>query len=181
MQGVTAEVEDPFNMPNGDEMMYPLDGSMGAGPENIVSCRCVMVSVLKGYNFSGDSPKQVEKDLTNAPDSGTMDGGGGINIDSKQLGVKMGKHAKDFGLDPSKSDDRQKFANIVNDIVKNRDEIRDGTFRGQGRELPDGNKSIGEVEFYIKGNDVVVVNNNEFVSVLKNGINNPRIIEAKKR
>lgn len=38
----------------------------------------------------------------------------------------------------------------------------------------------GETDFYIKGNDVVVANNGEFVTILKGGIKNARIKNARK-
>jgi len=102
-----------------------------------------------------------------------------LNIDPKQFGGKIGKHAQDFGLDPSDADDRERMADIINDIVDNYDEIRHGTWPGQGEELPDGRHSPGEVDFYIKGNDVVIVNNGKFVSILKDGTSNAKIIRAK--
>jgi len=105
---------------------------------------------------------------------GIIDSGGGgkmIDISSEQFGKKIGKHAYDYGLDPNNIDDRAKMNDIINDIVNNHDEIRRGAFRGQ----------IGEVDFYIKDNDVVIVNNSEFVTILKDGINNERVKESKAR
>lgn len=49
MQGVTAELDEPFDV-GGSEMMQPLDPNGSA--EQVVNCRCTMVSVLKGYSFS---------------------------------------------------------------------------------------------------------------------------------
>ena len=104
-----------------------------------------------------------------------------MNISPKQFGAKIGKHAQDYGLDPSKAEDRAKMVDIINDIIDNHDEVRYGVFRGQGEELPDGNQKTGKVEFYIKGNDVVIANDGEFVSILKDGVNNPKVNRAKKR
>ena len=92
-------------------------------------------------------------------------------MDSKQIGKKIGKHAQDYGLNPKNESDRAELSSIINDIVDNHDELRRGTFRGQA----------GEVDFYIKGRDVVIVNNGNFVSILKDGIDNPRVIKAKRR
>ena len=96
----------------------------------------------------------------------------GIVFDSIQLGKKVGKHAEDFGLDASKEDDRQKFFEITKAILDNPSEKRVGPWRGQS----------GDVIFYIKGNDVVVVNSNgEYVTTLKNGVQNMRVKNARKQ
>lgn len=96
-----------------------------------------------------------------------------FTIDSKQLGEKSSKHMRDFGLDVSLEADRKKFARIINDIVENNDKIiRNVSWRGQTDTLI----------AYIKGEDVVLVNkNNEFVTILKGGINNARIKNAGKQ
>lgn len=98
--------------------------------------------------------------------------GNKIITEDKQFGKKVGKHAMDYGLDPGKETDRQKMREIINDILNSPDEIRIGEWRSQP----------GKSEFYIKGNDVVVVNNGRFVTILKNGaINNERIKNAGKQ
>lgn len=89
---------------------------------------------------------------------------------SKQLGKKIGKHTKEYGLDPSKVEDREKLRQIIDDILDNADEIRVGNWRSQE----------GESQFYIKGEDVVVVNDGKFVTILKGGIENERIKNARK-
>lgn len=89
----------------------------------------------------------------------------------KQIGNKIGEHAKDFGLNPSKAEDREKMEKIIDDIIDNCDEVRTGDWRGQ----------IGDVDFYIKGNNVVVVNGKKFVTILEGGINNARVKNARKR
>ena len=96
---------------------------------------------------------------------------GGVKITPKQFGRKAGKHASDFGLDPSKGNERKEFEAIINSIVDSPDEIRRGSWRGQ----------YGLCDFYIKGADVVIVNNGNFVSVLKDGINNARVKNARKQ
>ena len=96
----------------------------------------------------------------------------GIRFSSKQLGHKIGRHAEDFGLDPSNPEHRDTIINMINTIISDSDEVRVGNWRGQ----PD------LVEFYIKGEDVVVVNSkHEFITILKGGINNERIKNARKR
>lgn len=89
----------------------------------------------------------------------------------KQIGKKIGKHTKEYGLDPSKVADREKLIQIIDDILTNVDEIRVGNWRSQE----------GESQFYIKGEDVVVVNDDKFVTILKGGIENARIKNARKR
>jgi hypothetical protein len=42
MDGVQVGIDEPFEMPNGDLMMYAGDSSLGAGPENVISCRCTI-------------------------------------------------------------------------------------------------------------------------------------------
>ena len=74
MHGEKVGVNDKFS--NG--LYYPLDPD--GPPEEVINCRCTMVSVLKGYSFSGGAKKQGENVLTNAPDSGIMDSGGGKNV-----------------------------------------------------------------------------------------------------
>lgn len=97
-------------------------------------------------------------------------GNSGIILSDKQFGKKVGRHAKDFGLSPEKAEDREKLRNIIADIINNKDDYAIGNWRGQS----------GQVEFFIKGEDVVIVKNNKFVSILKSGVNNARVKEARK-
>ena len=64
MHLVKVALDEPFIMPNGDEMMQPLDGSLGAGAENIVNCRCVVVSVLRGLTGS-KAYRELEERIKN--------------------------------------------------------------------------------------------------------------------
>lgn len=106
----------------------------------------------------------------------------GVEINDKQFGEKLRRHAKDFGLSPSDNADREKFKDIIQDIVKNRDEIVRGMWRGQGEKLSNGNRADGMVDFIIKGNDAVVAKDGKFISILKDGvINNTRLKNARKR
>lgn len=89
----------------------------------------------------------------------------------KQFGKKIGKHTREYGLDPSNQNDREKMKEIIDDILVNHDEIAQGNWRGQD----------GTVDFYIKGEDVVVVNGNMFVTILKGGVNNARVKNTRKR
>jgi hypothetical protein len=88
----------------------------------------------------------------------------------KQFGKKIGKHAQDFGLDPSKESDRNTIRTIIDDIVANAEEVRIGFWRGQAN----------DVLFHIRGEDVVITDqNNEFITILKGGINNGRVKNAR--
>ena len=89
----------------------------------------------------------------------------------KQFGKKIGKHAQDFGLDPSIESHRQRMHEIIDDICKNAEVTKIGTWRGQDE----------EVLFKIKGKDVVITKQNgEFITILKNGaINSARIKNAR--
>lgn len=94
-----------------------------------------------------------------------------IIITDKQRGKKFGKHCSDWGLDPSAASDREKLEDIIHDIVLSRDEIRIGKFNGQAN----------NVIFYIKGEDVVITNqNNEFVTVMKGGITDGWVKDARR-
>lgn len=93
-----------------------------------------------------------------------------ISFEDKQIGKKAGKHCEDFGLDAKKPEDRGKFFDITKDIIDNADVKKTGTWRGQ----------TGTVTFYAKGTDVVVVDqNNNYITTLKDGVNNQRYKEAK--
>ena len=95
-----------------------------------------------------------------------------LTFSKKQFGKKVGKHAVDFGLDPSSETDRTKVYQIVQDIVSTATEQRIGFWRGQSN----------DVVFHIKGDDVVVTTlNGEFITILKGGINNERVKNAGKR
>ena len=90
--------------------------------------------------------------------------------EDKQFGKKVGRHAKDYGFDPKSAEDREKFSEIIKDIVHNASERRIGTWRGQKE----------EVYFYIKGEDVVITTNRGvFVTILKGGVKNKRVQNAR--
>ena len=95
-----------------------------------------------------------------------------IKVSDKQFGKKIGKHTKEYGLNPKSSKDRQIMRHTILDIVENASEVRSGEWRGQA----------GEILFYIKGKDVVVAKESgEFVTILKGGIDNARVKNARKR
>ena len=93
-------------------------------------------------------------------------------IDDNQIGKKIGKHAKDFGLNPSLAKDRKKFQDIIYKIFNFYDEIRVGGWRGQK----------DDVLFYIKENDVVITKlDGTYITTLKDGVSNERVKNARKR
>lgn len=91
---------------------------------------------------------------------------------AKQFGRKIGKHARDFGLNPGNAEDRQKMNDIIDNIIDNSDEIRTGPWRGYDE----------DVDFYIKGEDVVLrTKEGEFISILKGGVSNARVKNARNK
>ncbi|MCL2772351.1 MAG: hypothetical protein FWD71_03285 [Oscillospiraceae bacterium] len=104
-----------------------------------------------------------------------------IKISDKQLGKKVGKHATDYGLNPTDPASRNWIKNKINDIFNSPDEIREGTFSGQGNILTSGSNARGDVKFYIQGNDVVITDmNNNFATILKDRINNQSAMNGTK-
>ena len=88
-----------------------------------------------------------------------------VIINNRQLGKKAGKHAREWGLDPSASSDRERLEEIIAGIVDNADSVDTGIWRGQP----------GQCTFYRKGNDLVIVNSrDEFVTIMKGGGENKR-------
>lgn len=88
----------------------------------------------------------------------------GMTISDEQFGKKIGKHASDFGLDPSNPQHREQLRGRIESIAQNPDEVRRGPWRGAGNEPHN---------FFRQGNDVVVAKGNgQFVTVLKDGVNN---------
>lgn len=125
----------------------------------------------KDWEAHGKS--QWEKSLAKNGKSSTIDSNNSsFVVNEKQFGRKVGRHAEDFGLDASVEEDRAKFMAIINDITENATERKEGEWRGQPE----------EVVFHIKGEDVVVTKKTgEFITVLKGGISNARVKNARKR
>jgi hypothetical protein len=91
-------------------------------------------------------------------------------IDDEKFGRKVGQHAFEFGLDAKKEEDREKFSAIILSIANSPDEVVEGTWRDK----PQG------VTFYIKGDNVVVMDNQDFITILQNGVNqNERVKSAR--
>lgn len=130
-------------------------------------------------NISPDNEEKNEKnsprEVANAGESGIMiikEIDKAFFITNAQLGKKLGKHIYEWGLNPQSITERQQFIEIIKDIVINHDQpIRIGYWRGQQ----------DDVLFFIKGDDVVVVKTSgEFVTVMKGGVTNVRVKNARK-
>ncbi len=103
--------------------------------------------------------KKGGKVVANTGESGKIK----LDVTSKQFGKKIGKHAQDYGLNPSREEDRKKMQSIISDVVDNSEKVKIGTWRGQEE----------EVLFHIKGNDVVLTKQNgEFITIMKDGVKN---------
>lgn len=103
--------------------------------------------------------KNGGKVVANTGESGKIK----LDVTSKQFGKKVGKHAQDYGLNPSREEDRKKMQSIISDVVDNSEKVKIGTWRGQEE----------EVLFHIKGNDVVLTKQNgEFITIMKDGVKN---------
>ncbi len=131
---------------------------------------------------NGKAPPKLASDTAGTPSGGPEDdepeNGGGtptpVRIDDKQFGRKLGRHFREWGLDPQNPYHRITMRTKVENIGNNPDKIVSGTFAGQG---PGGAR--GPVQFRIRGADVVVTKpDGEFVTILKNGISNPSVRSA---
>jgi hypothetical protein len=101
------------------------------------------------------------KDLPTKPDSAPD-----LKVDDGQLGTKVGKHARDYGLDPANPADRAWMRGHIEDIAEHPEEVRQGPWNPQGGGASDD-------FFYRSGNDVVVTKSDgTFVTILKDGIGN---------
>ena len=114
-------------------------------------------SSVKGENIYARTVGNADGALTKSAESG-------IIVTDKQFGKKIGKHAKDYNLDPSKPEDRDTMNEIITDLIVNNDYYTEGKWRGQE----------GTCAFYFKGDDVVIVNidKNEFVTIMEGGLKN---------
>ena len=155
------------------------------GSANITADTAPPVKPDEGMPLQAERQAEVE----NAGIGGRMEGKGenlsskdvkyGLKMSEKQFGKKVGKHAEDFGLDPSSSESRDFVRNKANEIFGKPTEIREGIFRGQGALLPNGSNATGKVRFYIQGRDVVMTDmNNNFITIMKDGINNIYVNKA---
>ena len=125
-------------------------------------------------NYLYRHKNREKSQLTGTSASGTMTTPAEpvLQISEQQFGKKAGKHASDFGLNPSSAEDRSTLREIIRDIHDNAEEVRVGAWSGQ----PD------PCNFYRKGEDVVLTKKNgEFITILKGGASNERFKNAGKR
>lgn len=193
LDGQLREMDEPFEM-DGKKAMYP--GDFG-DPAEDCNCRCRVTQrarwalsskelfaledraeffgLDKSKDFEDFKKKYLKISQLYVEKSDKNDkiriGLQFFASKEKQFGKKVGKHAVDFGLNPSSAEDRTKFTEIIDDIQRNATEHRIGEWRGQPE----------EVIFHIKGEDVVITNQaNEFITILKGGISNARVKNARK-
>lgn len=163
MKNFTADVTVPYFDDDfgiiGERATRGEDGKTYYVPANMTYNEWKETFVDGKKSKTASAAKNIEKGTEND-----------IIISEKQLGKKIGKHAVDFGLSPSNEDDRRKMLKIIKTIIDQPDEIRHGQWRSQ----PDIS------DFYIKDNDVVVINNKKFVTILKGGVTNARIKDSGK-
>jgi RHS repeat-associated protein len=96
--------------------------------------------------------------------------GARLSVSNAQLGAKFAQHYKEWGL---KSGQIKEFSSIIGNIGRNPDRLVKGWFSGGGET---GRRAVN---FHIKGNDVVVASRKgEFVTALRNGIDNPNVQKA---
>ena len=96
----------------------------------------------------------------------------GMIITDKQLGHKAGKHMAEWNLDPSNPEDRSEYIRITNEIHDYPDEIKRVPWKF---DKTTGKRTV-EVNAYIKGEDVVLVDDDgTYITTMKNGANNARI------
>lgn len=200
LDGQTVDVGQPFTV-DGYELDYP--GDPKAPGYLIYNCRCTIISVDKFHDNNAPrasklgwvsyeewkagkevadgkrwgtyskSSESAQKRVDNSQNDDKMNVGLQFFASKeKQFGKKVGKHASDFGLDPSSENDRNTFQGIIDNIVDNASETRIGSWRGQKE----------NVIFHIKESDVVITKQSgEFVTILKGGIENGRVKNARKR
>ncbi len=155
-------------------MRYP--GDPNGSAKEVINCHCYLqVGVLlhdETLDENGNIVKAENLATQRVQGQNGLQNGAENSIikTDKQLGKKIGKHASDYGLDPAKPEDRTKMQGIIDTICETPDEIVHGNWCGQTE----------GVKFFIKGNDVVITTeSNVFVTILKGGISNARVKNAR--
>lgn len=114
--------------------------------------------------------KSQKKKTPRNPKTGIMYKYHEIKFTDEQFGSKIGKHAKDFGMDPSIKKNRNWFKKYIKDIVKHAEERVYLTWKGQ-EEL---------VIAHIFHDDVVLEDADGcFITIMKMGARNGNIIRGK--
>lgn len=182
VDGEIRELDEKFS--NG--LMFPGDPNGGAA--EVVNCRCTsntrarwaldeseLETLKQRAEYFGldktENFKEFEEKYLKAAKTLENDGKSGIIKTDKQFGKKVGKHAMDYGLDPSSPEGRKQMHSIIDGICRDADAIAHGNWRGQA----------DSVKFYIKGDDVVVTTEDDvFITILKGGTSNARVKNARR-
>lgn len=185
LDGQIREVGEPFEI-DGKKAEYP--GAFGR-PEEDCNCRCVALTRAKWAldadelqtmkdraKFFGldktEGFREFEEKYLRTTEVLKKQQESVIIITDKQLGHKAGKHMQEWGLNPSKPDDRIKFVEITQKIQRDPQEIR----RVQWQNDPQTGKRTVEVNAFILGRDVVLVaDDGEYITTMKDGIENQRV------
>lgn len=156
------------------------------------SCRCLVTSKFESQGYQDVWSKKeyetqraarierIEKIENNIksrknktprnPKTGIMYQYHEIKFTDEQFGTKIGKHAKEFGMDPSIEENRNWFKKYIKDIVKHAGERLYLEWKGQD-EL---------VIAHIFRDDVVLEDANGcFITIMKMGARNGNIIRGK--
>ena len=87
----------------------------------------------------------------------------GVRIDKGQFGKKIGKHAEDYGLDPSSERARALMMRDIRSIVDKPDEVVDNVRWGRGDDK-------ARYSAFCQGDDAVLVRNGDAsVTILRGG------------
>lgn len=63
MDGQEVGLEEPFESPSGAQLMYPGDDSLGAPPEEIINCRCVVLTRIEASSSVDEGVALTEADV----------------------------------------------------------------------------------------------------------------------
>jgi len=115
---------------------------------------------------SSEAPKRSDA-VTPVEDTARIGAKGPVlSIDNAQFGMKVGKHAGDYGLSPADPAARSWILDHIKNIHANPDEVRQGSWN------PNGGGGT-DYWFYRQGSDVVVTKGDgQFVTILKGGQSN---------
>lgn len=161
----------PVNAKNFEDFKEKFKALQNPEDERIIKEAEERIAGYKAARKAKKSEKMSSKTLENSANGSKIDiGTKGYALNAKQFGKKVGRHALDYGLNPSSQEDREKLLDIIQDILENETDVRIGEWRGQPE----------DVVFHIKGDDVVITQQSgEFVTILKGGINNARVKKAR--
>lgn len=94
-----------------------------------------------------------------------------VAFTKEQVGKKMRKHAREWKLNPSLKEDRDKFVEICNEIIEKAERVSTGEWWGQETRNP--------CTFYeYDGNLVIADANGDFVTIMRGGATNVRYRRA---